>query len=175
MSNFPYAFRDPWRHRGTEEYRSFQEDTVSRYVREVCRKVKQVDQDQTTMVCVGPRHHSVFEAVASIPELDVFGTDPYWLWPPMGLTKETARDVARQVRRICETRHASSQIWLNCFRIPAGLEEDVYIGGRLLAEVGCDSLYTWGFRGELGTNEECDNPEEAWHSVARLYRELSGR
>ena len=54
-----------------------------------------------------------------------------------------------------------------------GREEEIYTGGQALAEVGCDSLYAWSYRGGLGTKEECDDPERAWTSVVRLYRELA--
>jgi len=43
----------------------------------------------------------------------------------------------------------------------------------MLAEVGCDSLYTWSFRGGLGTDEESERPGEAWDNVVKLYREIS--
>jgi hypothetical protein len=146
---------------------------VAYYVEEVCKRVKQVDQTQRTMVCVGPSHREAWEGTASAPNLDVFGVDPYWLWPPMKLTKEDACEAARQLRDVCREKAKSSQIWLGCFRTPAGLEEDIYVGGKMLAEVGCDSLYTWGFRCELGTCEEGENWEKAWNSVVRLYREVS--
>jgi hypothetical protein len=112
-----------------------------------------------------------------IPELDVFGTDPYWLLSGgfgFDMTLQDAVDVTQRVKLLCKTNGISSQVWLNCWRIPAGLEQDIYTGGKLLANVGCDSLYTWSFRGGLGTYEECDNPKAAWDSVVKLYRELSG-
>lgn len=163
---------------GTEEYRTFQQDTVVQYVQTVCARIKALDESQRTIACVMPipPHDELFEPVASIPELDVFGTDPYWLLSGVfgfEMTIESACDYAGQVKGICQEKGKSSQVWLNCWRIPAGLEKDIYTGGKMLADVGCDSLYTWSFRGGLGTYEESDNPEAAWNSVVRLYRELS--
>ena len=158
---------------GTEEMAKFQQDTVRRYTETLCRRVKALDERQRTITCVMPVDRACFESVASIPELDVFGTDPYWLLPQSTMTIEDACKYAGLVKDICRERAKSSQVWLNCWKIPAGREEDVYTGGRKLAEVGCDSLYTWSFRGGLGTYEACDNPELAWRSVVRLYREIS--
>ena len=124
-----------------------------------------------------PHDRGFLKMVASIAELDVLGTDPYWLLSnvvmPVPMTLEDACNDAKLVKKICEEKNKSSQIWLNCWRIPEGLEEDIYIGGKMLAEVGCDIFCTWSFRGGLGTYEECDKPEKAWNSVVKLYRELS--
>lgn len=163
---------------GTEAYRAFQENTVRGYVSQVCRQIKTLDENLKTIACVMPTppHDRLFEPVASIPELDLFGTDPYWLLSSafgFDMTLEDAVGFARRVKLLCEQKEKASQIWLNCWRIPAGLEQEIYTGGKALAEVGCDSLYTWSFRGGLGTYEECDNPEAAWNSVVQLYRELS--
>ena len=157
---------------GTEEYRTFQKKTVKIYTQEVCGKVKALDRNQKTITCIMPQDHELFESVASISELDILGTDPYWL-AVKGMGMEDACKYARLLKEKCKEKNKSSQIWLNCWRIPEGLEEDIYTGGKMLAEVGCDSFYTWSFRGGLGTNEECDNPEKAWRSVFKLYRELS--
>lgn len=158
---------------GTEEYRTFQRNTVKQYVEAVCKRIKKFNENQKTIACIMPHDRELFETVASISQLDVLGTDPYWLLSKGKMTIENACDDAKLVKKICKEKNKSSQIWLNCWKIPEGLEKDIYTGGKMLAEVGCDALYTWSFRGGLGTNEECDNPEEAWNSVVKLYRELS--
>ncbi len=158
---------------GTDAYDAFRNETVHHYTEAVCSRVKALDADLKTITCVMPCDRAVFEKVASISALDVFGTDPYWLIPAMELTVEAAIDYTKLIRAICAERGKQSQVWLNCWRIKAGYEAEVYTGGRALAEVGCDSLYTWSFRGGLGTNEACDNPPAAWANVVRLYRELA--
>jgi hypothetical protein len=162
----------------TQVYRTFQERTVVNYVAQVCRRIKELDDGLQTIACVMPipPHDQLFEPVAAIPELDVFGTDPYWLLSGrygFDMDIDGACAYTRRVKALCEEKKKSSQIWLNCWRIPAGLERDIYSGGKQLAQVGCDSLYTWSFRGGLGTYEECDQPQAAWNSVVKLYRELS--
>lgn len=162
---------------GTAEYNAFQLATVVGYVTRVCQRVKALDASLKTMACVMPfhPHTELFEPVSAIPELDVFGTDPYWLLGGgfADMTLDDAVSHAQRVRALCEARGKQSQIWLNGWRIPAGREEQIHTGGKALAEVGCDSLYTWSFRAGLGTYEECDRPEVAWENVVRLYRELS--
>jgi len=157
----------------TAEYRAFQMETVVGYTQRVSQRVKALDPALVTTTCIMPHDRELFQAVASIPELDVFGTDPYWLRSEGAMTIEDACHDAKLVKGICQEYDKASQVWLNCWRIPAGREPEIYAGGKLLAEVGCDSLYTWSFRGGLGTDEACDDPAIAWDNVARLYRELA--
>ncbi|MCD6232120.1 hypothetical protein J7K28_05800 [Candidatus Aerophobetes bacterium] len=158
---------------GTEEYRIFQKTTVKNYTETLCKRVKALDKNQKTITCIMPHDYELFEIIASIPELDVFGTDPYWLVSKGKMSLKDACNYAKLTKELCKEKDKSSQIWLNCWKIPAGLEKEIYTGGKLLAKVGCDSLYTWSFRGGLGTDEECEHPEEAWNSVVKLYREIS--
>ena len=162
---------------GTAAYQAFQQATVVRYVTSVCQRLKALDDKLTTIACVMPfhPHDELFAPIAAIRELDVFGIDPYWLLGG-GFTDMTIDDAvgyAQRVKSLCEAHGKQSQTWLNCWRIPAGSEEQIYTGGKALAEAGCDSLYAWSFRGGLGTYEECDRPELAWENLVRLYRELS--
>ena len=160
--------------KGTPSYAAFRASAVRDYTAEVCRRVKELDPQLKTITCVMPCDRDTWVDVVAIPDLDVFGTDPYWLLSER-MTVEQAVADAVEVNQLCATQGKSSQIWLNAWRIPAGREEEVYTGGRALAEVGCDSLYTWSFRGGLGTNEESDDPAKTWASVERLYRELTGK
>lgn len=157
------------------EYAAFRAQAVYDYTAAVCRRVKELDPQLVTITCVMPRDRDTWREVAAIPELDIFGTDPYWLLSRGKMTLEQAVADAVEVKRLCTEESKASQIWLNCWAIPARREPEIYMGGRALAGVGCDSLYTWSYRGGLGTNEACDDPARAWDNVVRLYRELAGR
>ncbi|MHB0857071.1 MAG: hypothetical protein ACYC5M_05820 [Anaerolineae bacterium] len=159
---------------GSPEYTAFVQDTVRSYTATLCQRVKAFDPDYKTIACVMPVDRECFEAVAAIPELDIFGTDPYWLVSHGRMTIEDAVADGELVKAICQRNGKSSQLWLNCWHIPAGREQEIYHGGKRLAAVGCDALYTWDYMGGLGTDEECDRPEVAWAAVSRLYRELAG-
>ena len=157
------------------EVEAFQRATVHAYTADLCRRVKAVDASLTTLTCLMPVDRSVWQPAAQIPELDVLGTDPYWLLPAMRLTLDEAVEHTAAMKELCQLTGKQSQVWLQGWRIPAGQEEAVYRGGKALAAVGCDSFYTWSYRGGLGTYEACDDPARTWASVTRLYGELSGR
>ena len=157
---------------GSKEYIQFQRTTVVTYTSSVCAAVKKLDSKLKTFCCVMPHDKECFHAVAKIPELDVFATDPYWL-VEKDKTIEWAVELAVMAKKEADTNNKESQVWLNLWKIPAGREEEIYSGGKKLAEVGCDSLYTWGYKGALGTVEECDDPDRAWSYFCKLYKELS--
>ena len=170
---------------GTPEYAAFQKETVSIFTGAVCKGVKTLDPGFKTLACIMPVDREIFDAVAAIPELDILGTDPYWLIPEPPITMmsiqpgsvtslEDAVDYARLIKGVCAKAGKASQIWLNCWGITRGKEEDIYTGGKQLAAVGCDAIYTWTYRAGLGTPEECEDMVKSWASVERLYRELSG-
>lgn len=168
-----FAGADLRRSKGTPEYAAFRAQAVRDYTASVCQRVEQIDPQLSTITCVMPRDRDVWADVAAIPELDVFGTDPYWLVSEMRMTLDQAVVYAADAKQLSSEHGKLSQIWLNCWSIPAGREEEIYSGGQKLAQVGCDSFYTWSYRGGLGTNEACGDPKQAWASVERLYRELS--
>ncbi|MBI3943505.1 MAG: hypothetical protein HY326_10875 [Chloroflexi bacterium] len=159
----------------TPAYRDFQMATVTRYTAEVCRRVKELDPHMVTITCIMPRDRACWEQVAGIAELDILGTDPYWLLTQGRVSLADAVADTRDMKDLCQRHGKQSQIWLNAWHIPAGREPEIYSGGQALAAVGCDSFYTWSYRGGLGTYEESDNPTLTWDNVCRLYRELAGR
>jgi hypothetical protein len=161
--------------RGSAEYVTFRAQAVRDYTAGVCRRVKELAPHLGTITCVMPRDRDTWADVVAIAELDVFGTDPYWLLSGGRMTLEQAVAHAADAQQISVQHGKRSQVWLNCWGIPQGREEEIRTGGRALAEVGCDSLYTWSYRGGMGTNEECDDADRAWASVVQLYRELSDR
>ncbi len=64
---------------GTADYEAFQIQTVSNYTDAVCKRVKAIDAGLETVTCIMPHDRAAWDRVVAIPELDVFGTDPYWL------------------------------------------------------------------------------------------------
>jgi hypothetical protein len=160
------------------QYHEFQLNTVREYVEKVCKGVKAINPRLQTATAMMPHDKEGFERVASIKEMDVFGTDPYWLVPGaaefIGITSvKEACQCASDFKAMCASKNKLSQMWLNCWKIPAGKEEEIYTGGKALAEIGYDSFYAWSYRAALGTNEECERPEEAWAALSKLYRELA--
>jgi hypothetical protein len=156
-------------------YDEFQRRLVVDYIDRGCRTVKAIDPQLETICCLMPCDKACAESASKVGALDMLGTDPYWLLPFMKLSLQDAIDDTRSLEALCRRNGKRSQVWLNCWAIPEGVEPDIYTGGLQLAAVGCDSMFTWSFRGALGTSEQCDRADVAWDYLTRLYRELAGR
>ena len=158
---------------GDDRYRAFQRQTVIDYIRRGCACVKRVDPKLQTTCCLMSHDRACWREAARVRELDMLAADPYWLIPFLKLSFAQAMDDAKLLKQICGEEGKRSQLWLNCWGIPANVEQEIYRGGRELAAIGFDSLFTWSYRGGLGTNEQCARPDVAWEQVRRLYRELA--
>ena len=158
-------------------YEVFRADTVRGYCHAVCKALKSIDPALVTMNCMMPSHRNYWAPVADCPDLDVFGADPYWLVPHemCDYDLDAAIRCAIEMKALCKQLGKKSQLWHGAWWIERGREEELYTGGKELADLGCDMFNTWAFRACEGTNETCQDPETAWEAISRLYRGLSGK
>ncbi len=166
--------------RQSDEYKRFQYDTVLEFVIKSCKAVKAADASLQCGLCLMPSDRDKFDDMVKIDELDVFGTDPYWLRPINKLTFEDAIWVSKRARKLADDNNKLFELYLGCFGISSGLEEKIYSGSKILIEEGCPDMVTaWSFRGGIGladlSSEECDNPQLAWDSIEKLYMELAAQ
>ena len=164
--------------RQSDEYKEFQYDTVIEFVKKSCKAVKDADSSLQTGLCLMPSDRDKFDDTAKIEQLDVFGTDPYWLRPINKLTFEDAVAVSKRARKLADENNKLFELYLGCFGISAGLESKIYSGCKVLIEESNPDMATaWSFRGGIGlgdlSSEECDNPQLAWSYMERLFKELS--
>jgi len=152
------------------ELREFRSRSVTEFVEKICNEVKQTDSRLETSTCVMPKDESLWEDVAEIRSLDYFGTDPYWL-----LTGESVDFVVESTRTIvelCGRRGKKSLMWILCWKVPLGKEDEIYEATLLCAKEKPDAIYAWSYRGGLGTYEESDDPEKSWLRLISAYKEI---
>jgi hypothetical protein len=156
-----------------EQVEAFRLQSIVRYVRTMSDYVKALRPELETATCVMPCDEAAWEPTARIPSLDTFGTDPYWLCleRPLAWVSESTR----QSLKVCRSHGKRSLMWLQGWMIPAGREREIEEAAWRLAAEGPDALYTWSYRGGLGSNEACDDPEAAWQVVVEVYRALRER
>jgi hypothetical protein len=162
---------------GTGNFKDFQQRCVIDFAVKSSKAIKNVNSKLRVSIAIMPIDRPLFEPVAAIRDIDVFGIDPYWLRPVNELTLESAIEVSKDARDIARKNKKRFELYLGCFGIAGGLEEKIYSEGKMLVECAePDILTTWSYRGGLGLRrepEECEHPELAWAGVVRLYRELS--
>lgn len=142
------------------ERAAFRRWSVSHWVDEMSGWVKKQKVSLETSTCVMPSDRDAWEEVARVENLDSLGTDTYWL-----LEKKPIEWMSEPCRSLVSTARAHGKIphlWLQCWRVPAGREEELVEASRELAAAGPERIYVWAYDGQAGTEEACDDPGKAW-------------
>jgi len=112
-----------------------------------------------------------FDAAAAIPDLDIFGCDPYWYL--FGTDAEAfmrrysiaAADAARKHGR-------DLQLWVQAFRVPAGREDELRTGLRVAEESGATHVAAWAYRATETMAIRCSRPDVVWRIIGEEFRRL---
>ena len=169
---FEERFNKPFPSERTPDLNKFQEDCITEFLTEIIAYGKQ--KGRKNALCVLPNkdpEHSTanFERMAAIPDLDIFGTDPYWV----SFKKDLAEFVggnSREVMELCAKYGREAHMWIQSFHITEGREQEVVEATKLMAECGVRSIANWGF-------DACKhiswirpaNPDLVWSKVKEAY------
>ena len=115
-----------------------------------------------------------FEAAAAIPDLDIFGCDPYWYLfgteaePFVRAYGGAAAEAARKHSR-------GLQLWVQAFSVPEGREEELRAGLSVAQEVGATHVAAWSFEATATMSQiRCARPDVVWRIVGEEFRRLRG-
>jgi N-acetylmuramic acid 6-phosphate etherase len=131
----------------TPEVQAFREKSVLEFLGQMTAHVAARGGKNT--ICLlplteGPHGVSDWDAIASLPGLEVFATDPYWK-----NFDETAESfVGRFARLLAETasRHGvAPQLWLPSFGLTRDDIPDLEAAIAATRAAGIDDLWTWGY------------------------------
>ena len=117
-----------------------------------------------------PEHSTAnFGRMASIPHLDIFGTDPYWVSFKKDL-EEFVGGNSREVLQLCEKHNLEAQIWIQNFHVPAGREQEIVTATDLIVSSGVKNIAVWGFDGCKHISWiRPGNPDLAWAKTKEAY------
>jgi hypothetical protein len=119
-----------------------------------------------------------WEAAAAIPELDIFGCDPYWFIfeaDPEPFTETYTARALRAARRAADLtrRPRQTQLWVQAFMVPAGRERELAGAIRLAARMGVTHVAAWAYRGLAGmSHNRPDRPEVVWDVIGETFRSV---
>lgn len=156
-----------------EEIEKFRKDSVINFVKNVLSFITKNNVDLITQIAMMPTDKELWERIASLSALDIMGVDPYWLVKGRQKDFSWFEALSEEGVRVSRQKGKKSLIWINCWNIPKGDEEQIYKGIVRASEFDPDMIYAWSFKGAAGTSETCDDPVSAWNSLIRGYRELS--
>jgi hypothetical protein len=111
-----------------------------------------------------------FRRCAAIPDLDIFGTDPYWYL--FGVDSELfMRTYSRLAADACREHGRELQLWLQAFRVPTGREEELRMGVRVAEEVDATYLAAWSFRAtESMSGIRCGDGQRVWEVLREEFK-----
>jgi len=113
-----------------------------------------------------------FDTAAAIPDLDIFGCDPYWYLfgteadPFMRAYGEAAKGAA-------EKRSLGLQLWVQAFSVPEGREEELRTGLRVAGKLGATHVAAWSFEATASMSQiRCPRSDLVWSIVGEEFRRL---
>ncbi|MFQ5863730.1 MAG: hypothetical protein ACE5IW_00715 [bacterium] len=157
------------------EISRFQEQSVVDFLKELCDTTQ--DKGVRNGVCLLPIKEkslglSDWSRVVSIPSLDVFGTDPYWIFFKKEL-RQFVGDFAGEVQNLCNKFNKESQIWIQAYKIPAGREEEIKEAVAVAYSEGIRNFAAWSYYGTAYMSYiRSDNPRKVWQVLGEVYGEL---
>lgn len=159
----------------TPELRAFRQNLMIDFLGELIAYTK--SQGAKNAVCLLPvgeasRESLPWERVSSLPGIDIFGTDPYWLIFKRDV-QEFVNEQSRKIVAICQKNNIQPHIWVQAFKVPAGHESEIELALTTARTEGITILAAWGYRGCEALSEiACERPIEAWKAVGRAYSQL---
>jgi len=169
---FEEQFGTPLPLEETADVRAFKERSITEFLGELVAHGHQLG--KRNCLCVLPlrdESHSTanWERLASIPHLDIFGTDPYWyifkkeMEPFVG-------DACDLIQQVTAQHGLTSQMWLQGYKVPGGREEEMVDAVKLMVERGIRDIAVWGFLscGHMSYIAP-DDREKAWATVKRAF------
>jgi len=159
----------------TQEVKEFRQNSVFRLLSELIEEVRRLDGGLTNILCLMPEHtgmHGIYswEPVLSLKGLDVFSTDPYWIWGRRSFDWFT--EWVEKALSVSKRAGLKTQIWVELIKVPRGREADVYRSVVKAVELGADAVATWSFRAEEGSEYSCEDPEAAWKAMVEAVKKI---
>lgn len=113
-----------------------------------------------------------FDRAAAIPDLDIFGTDPYWYL--FGAEAEPFMRAYGAAAAQAARRHGRGlQLWVQAFSVPAGREEELRVGLRVAEELGASHVAAWSYEGTASMSQiRCARPDVVWRILGEEFRRL---
>lgn len=144
----------------------FRQRCVIDYVRGISQYCKDNHPQLETICCVMPHDEAVWQQAVEIPELDNFGTDLYWVNETRDV--EEMAPVIQRLDALCKKHHKAHHEWLQCWDVHAGSEQRIIDQGKIILREKPDTLYVWAWKGQVGTDETCEDPQTAWSCAEKI-------
>jgi hypothetical protein len=121
-------------------------------------------------------YERLWQELASLPAVDIFGCDPYWRW------RRGRRRPENHVRHYAEKLLSTvrpgqgTQVWIQSMRLPAGAEGEIGLAVQAAAAAGVSHITAWSFDGgALLDPVLAENPTRVWSETAKAFASLRAK
>jgi len=162
----------------TEEVQAFRQGAMVDFLTEMSSYARSLG--TRNALCVLPSElpelgFSDWDLPASIPAMDIFGTDPYWFvfyTDPV----EFVSYYTRKVVELCKKHGKDDHIWVQGFKVPAGREDEIRVAIEAAAANGATNIAAWSYLG-CGSMSSfaSEQPKVVWGTIGRAYARLLKR
>ena len=113
-----------------------------------------------------------FDTAAAIPDLDIFGVDPYWYI--FGVEAEPfTRVYGEAAKAAAGKNNRDVQLWLQAFSVPEGREDELRTGVRVAEELDASHIAAWSYEATASMSQiRCARPEVVWSLLGEEFRRL---
>lgn len=160
----------------TPEVKDFKEDSTRDFLQEMINYGH--SQGIKNSLCILPGSGSTekdMDRMASLSNLDNFGTDPYWYAFKKDVN-EFVGDYSEKVVKACKNYGLENHLWIQGFKVPGGREEEIFTAVNAAADAGIESMAVWGFDAcSFMSSIAPDNPEKTWKIVVEAFNSVKDR
>lgn len=116
-------------------------------------------------------YDQLWKEAAALPELDIFGCDPYWRWRSKRDPKAHVEEFSRYVVEHATANKKMSQVWIQAMRLPSGAEGEIGQAVEAALSQGVTHVAAWSYDGgELLDTVLSERPEVVWAEVERAFQ-----
>ncbi|HNW99941.1 MAG TPA: hypothetical protein PLE74_01795 [Candidatus Cloacimonadota bacterium] len=151
-----------------QDINQFRADSVLSFLEDMTTYAHQVG--IRNAVCLLPDEFNAdlvmdWEKVVSLPNVDMFGTDPYWYLTKYSVEEFVSR-YAERIRSLCLKYRKEEQLWIQAFRVPENRESEIDIAFTIMREHGINNISVWGFEAcKHMSSLRPANPELVWKRI----------
>jgi len=131
-------------------------------------------------VCVmlGASHGINLETIDRISALDTLdnvGSDPYWIGHKDVNPYQFVYEATGKNLEICNRFNKDHNIWIQCFGVPRGREEEIIYATEAAYDAGARTILAWGFYGSDANDYRARNPELTWKVMGDAMSRILNR
>lgn len=121
-----------------------------------------------------PTFETLWEHASALPDLDIFGCDPYWRstsqsTPP----KQRVGPFSKKTVESAQKYKKASQIWIQAMKFSKGQEKEVEVAIQEAARQGTDYIAAWSYDGGAILDPVLsEDPGAVWKTVKKTYQSI---